>query len=498
PQLGDFGIARVVGAAPTVSGDITATILYAAPEVLEGRPPSPSSDLYSLAATIVTALSGRPPFLRDTDESMAPLMVRIVTEPASSLRCPGVPDAVWAVIERAMSKDPARRQPDLARFVRELQGAQRTLRVPATSVPGLAAEAIDPNETVAGASPLEPEQRARSRWKTFVRISCQAARWLGFWHGAPASFPSGRQQGGAGRRRADRARLHRPALRHSASARPGAAKPQERPADHSPVMLAAIAGFLLFALMGTGFMLYSRGSGQTAAEAGGVGDTVEPTAPPATNSSGPDPGRRLPPPPATTASEPDPGPLPVEPVTPAGQAGTPTTVPTTFRTARKLLQPWQGGAIRGDIAVESEEVGSCFGGSVTLNGREDAWRCSTENSQILDPCFSEFSSAAEAVACQPTPWSSVVLLYLTESLPSEFSNQGGDTDLPWALELANEEQCVLIGGATTTLAGMRLNYDCTNGEVYGENQGSDEAWRVFYQASGASDIREVDVRVLWR
>jgi hypothetical protein len=91
-----------------------------------------------------------------------------------------------------------------------------------------------------------------------------------------------------------------------------------------------------------------------------------------------------------------------------------------------------------------------------------------------------------------------VLLYLTESLPSEFSNQGGDTDLPWALELANEEQCVLIGGATTTLAGMRLNYDCTNGEVYGENQGSDEAWRVFYQASGASDIREVDVRVLWR
>lgn len=84
PQLGDFGIARVVGAAPTVGGDITATILYAAPEVLGGRPPSPSSDLYSLAATIVTALSGRPPFLRDTDESMAPLMVRIVTEPASS------------------------------------------------------------------------------------------------------------------------------------------------------------------------------------------------------------------------------------------------------------------------------------------------------------------------------------------------------------------------------------------------------------------------------
>jgi serine/threonine-protein kinase PknK len=128
PQLGDFGIARVVGAAPTVSGDITATILYAAPEVLEGRPPSPSSDLYSLAATIVTALSGRAPFLRDTDESMAPLMVRIVTEPASSLRCPDVPDAVWAVIERALAKDPARRQPDLARFFRELQGAQRTLR----------------------------------------------------------------------------------------------------------------------------------------------------------------------------------------------------------------------------------------------------------------------------------------------------------------------------------------------------------------------------------
>jgi len=208
PQLGDFGIARVVGAAPTVSGDITATILYAAPEVLEGRPPSPSSDLYSLAATIVTALSGRPPFLRDTDESMAPLMVRIVTEPASSLRCPGVPDAVWAVIERAMSKDPARRQPDLARFFRELQGAQRTLRVPVTSVPGLAGEAIDPHETVTGTSLPELDQRT--------------------------------------------------------------ARPRERPADHTPVMLAAVAAAVGYLETHAGFCRRRHGGAERVAVGGFV------------------------------------------------------------------------------------------------------------------------------------------------------------------------------------------------------------------------------------
>jgi putative cell wall-binding protein len=53
--LVDFGIAT--SGAVIKSG----TIGYAAPEVLEGQPPTPAADIYGLAATLLALLTGRPP-----------------------------------------------------------------------------------------------------------------------------------------------------------------------------------------------------------------------------------------------------------------------------------------------------------------------------------------------------------------------------------------------------------------------------------------------------
>ena len=53
--LVDFGIAT--SGAVMKSG----TIGYAAPEVLEGQPPTPAADIYGLAATLLALLTGRPP-----------------------------------------------------------------------------------------------------------------------------------------------------------------------------------------------------------------------------------------------------------------------------------------------------------------------------------------------------------------------------------------------------------------------------------------------------
>jgi serine/threonine protein kinase len=67
-KVSDFGIAGAAGD-PTHSEDgmITGTPAYLPPEVARGAQPSPASDVFSLGATLYTAVEGRPPFGIDAD-----------------------------------------------------------------------------------------------------------------------------------------------------------------------------------------------------------------------------------------------------------------------------------------------------------------------------------------------------------------------------------------------------------------------------------------------
>lgn len=128
-QLTDFGIARISGGHETRSGVITASMAHAPPEVLDGQRPTISADVYSLGSTIFELMNGTPAFASEDDESMVPMLRRILTEPPPDLRVKGVPDQVCQVIERAMAKDPAHRQASAVQFGRELQAARRALGV---------------------------------------------------------------------------------------------------------------------------------------------------------------------------------------------------------------------------------------------------------------------------------------------------------------------------------------------------------------------------------
>ncbi|MCS3778427.1 serine/threonine-protein kinase [Tsukamurella ocularis] len=67
-KLSDFGIARAKDdGQSSPAGIITGTPAYFAPEVARGTEPSEASDLYSLGATLYTALEGAPPFGVDED-----------------------------------------------------------------------------------------------------------------------------------------------------------------------------------------------------------------------------------------------------------------------------------------------------------------------------------------------------------------------------------------------------------------------------------------------
>ena len=66
--LGDFGISKLTeaGAALTSTGQFVGTVDYVAPEQLEGGNVDRRADGYSLACVAFHALTGEPPFRRDT------------------------------------------------------------------------------------------------------------------------------------------------------------------------------------------------------------------------------------------------------------------------------------------------------------------------------------------------------------------------------------------------------------------------------------------------
>jgi serine/threonine-protein kinase PknK len=144
-QLGDFGIARVTGATQTRGDQVTASLLYAPPEILDGKPPGAASDVYSLGATLFEALAGAAAFVGGTEDSIAALLGRILTHPVPDLRSKGVPDPVARVVEQAMAKEPGGRPASATDLARDLAAAAREggvdLGGAGTPAPGPADEA---------------------------------------------------------------------------------------------------------------------------------------------------------------------------------------------------------------------------------------------------------------------------------------------------------------------------------------------------------------------
>jgi tRNA A-37 threonylcarbamoyl transferase component Bud32 len=166
PALADFGTARLTAALDASSRADALTPFHAAPEVLEGHAPAAVSDIYSLGSTLYQLLAGRPAFQRDGDTGIAPLLLRIVTEQPPPIARTDVPERVVAVVRRAMDRDPERRYPSAAEFVRALQETQAALGFPVTETAGGLAPPAPADTPAAEASPWAP--RADSATVTTV------------------------------------------------------------------------------------------------------------------------------------------------------------------------------------------------------------------------------------------------------------------------------------------------------------------------------------------
>lgn len=101
PQLTDFGIARIAGGFETAAGAITGSPAFTAPEVLQGQPPDPSADLYSLASTLFSVVTGHAVFERLSGEQMVSQFLRITRQPMPDLADSGLPPiSPWRSNER--------------------------------------------------------------------------------------------------------------------------------------------------------------------------------------------------------------------------------------------------------------------------------------------------------------------------------------------------------------------------------------------------------------
>ncbi len=131
PALTDFGIAATVAGG---GGAVGVSIPWSPPEMIAEHPHGDErSDVYSLAATLYSALAGRSPFeVPGARNDAADLVGRIErTEPAPIAR-EDVGASLRATLACAMSKSPSGRYPTAAELGRALQRVEAELGLPVT------------------------------------------------------------------------------------------------------------------------------------------------------------------------------------------------------------------------------------------------------------------------------------------------------------------------------------------------------------------------------
>jgi hypothetical protein len=149
-KVADFGIATAADEAQAITGTglLIGTPAYLAPERLHGAAASPAADLYSLGSVLYQCLTGRRPFEGTSTVELIAAIRERTPEPIRALR-PDVDPVLAAVVEAALSKEPADRPASAAAMTLALDPDQPTSTL---QVGGLEATRVLPLECGSGRS----------------------------------------------------------------------------------------------------------------------------------------------------------------------------------------------------------------------------------------------------------------------------------------------------------------------------------------------------------
>jgi hypothetical protein len=179
------------------------------------------------------------------------------------------------------------------------------------------------------------------------------------------------------------------------------------------------------------------------------------------------------------------------------------------RTIPAYVFPYDSDGLNAGLTVTANVSGVCGSESLMTPGRPDAWDCLGDDNQVYDPCFENpfaATSSADApgeVACMTSPFvDEVVLLTLDAPLDRE-KEVAPDADaeswnLPWGLELAGGERCLLLANIEVVLAGEAVHYECADGgTILGGVDRRQPLWTVIYLADGETVTTLGDVAITW-
>lgn len=128
-KLGDFGVAAALAAFPAVhAASMFRSVHYTPPEVAEGKPPQPASDIYALGVVLYEMLTGSVPFDAENPIGIAMKHAKEPVRPPHELNA-GVPKALEAIVMKALEKSPSDRYATAREMAADLMEVRDALRM---------------------------------------------------------------------------------------------------------------------------------------------------------------------------------------------------------------------------------------------------------------------------------------------------------------------------------------------------------------------------------
>ncbi|MEV3938823.1 PASTA domain-containing protein [Glycomyces sp. NPDC049804] len=167
----DFGLAEAVHGDRDTGGPLVATAAYVAPELVNGKPATTASDVYSTAILLYELLTGEVPF--DGPDSGA-VARRHVDEdvPSPQVKAPDVPDGLAELVTTAAARRPGARPVDAGAFLRRLNA------IDVRPAKGSTGKVPRPTRVVQTTMVVDPPKAKRS-WKALLTLGLIVALLVG-------------------------------------------------------------------------------------------------------------------------------------------------------------------------------------------------------------------------------------------------------------------------------------------------------------------------------